>query len=193
MKTVLIILGVVLAPVIIYGVAMVIGWLDMKLADACGHIYERNDTEAKDDTAITKTRYTRRQKVLRYALFCVVAMVFGALSLAVFIEEGMIPGIMIMAFGAIIAILPFFLCLEVWLSYEVIEDDGIYVHRIFGKKLVRFSAMSYYRQNGNGYSDTYEIVVYDSDNKRLMWIHGAKVGMPAIINALENHRIKREN
>ena len=193
MKTVLIIFGVVLAPIIFYGIAMVIGWLDIKLAKACGHIYKRNDTEGKDDTATTKTRYTHRQKVLRYALFGTVAMIFAALSLAVFIEEGMIPGIMIMAFGAIITVLPFFLCLEVWLSYEVIEDDGIYIHRIFGKKLVKFSDMSYYRQNGNGYSDLYEIVVYDSNNKRLTWIHGAKVGMPAIINALENHQIKREN
>jgi hypothetical protein len=193
MKTALIILGVVLAPMIIYGIAIALGWLDMKLANFSGYIYKRNDTEAKDDTVITKTRYTHRQKVLRYSLFGAVAMIFSVLSLVVFIAEGTVPGIMILAFGAIMTILPFFLLLEMWLSYEVIEDGGIYMHRIFGKKFVRFSDMSYYKQNGNGYSDLYEIVVYGSDNKRLMWVHGAKVGMPSIINALENKQIKKED
>lgn len=193
MKTALIITGVILSPIILYGIAVIIGFLDMKLDRLFGLLYKKNKSEEKDDTSTTRTRYSHRQRVARYILLGAIATLFAVLSLIVFILDGVAMSIMMLVFGLLITLLPFFLCLQVWRSYEIIEDEGIWVYRIFSKRFVKYSDMAYYKKNAGGWSDLYEIVVFGADNKRLMWVYGAKVGMCSILDALKKHEIKRED
>jgi hypothetical protein len=101
-------------------------------------------------------------------------------------------GIMMSVFGAIVTVLPLSLCLQVWLSYEVIEDDGILVHRVFGKRFVRYSDMAYYRTESGAYERQVDIHVYGCDGKRLVWVYGDRVGARAVLNALDSHGIENQ-
>ena len=193
MKIVLIITCVILSPVILYGIALAVGFLDVRLEKLMSLVYAKNEEEKQQDANTERTAYPRRRRVARYIFLGTLLPLFAALSVAVFITQGVALGIMISVFLVLMALLPFFLCLEVWRCYEVISDEGIVVCRIFGKKLLRYTQMAYYKKDCGGYTDLYEITVYGSNNKRQVRISGGKVGMLSILNALEKHGIKNEN
>lgn len=192
MKTALIVIGVILAPILFYLCTVLFGFLDMKIDKIFGLIYEKNESEEAEDAHIKRTIYSRRRRTLRYIFLGVTVVLFLTLSIIAFIGEGIVIGTMMATLGALITILPLALCLQVWLSYEVIEDDGILVHRVFGKRFVKYTDMSYYKKDGNAYKGQIEIYVYDSNNKRLMWIYGSRVGTRAVLSALDKNGIKRE-
>ena len=183
MKTVLIIACVILSPVILYGIALAVGFLDVRLEKLMSLVYAKNEEEKQQDANTERTAYPRRRRVARYIFLGTLLPLFAALSVAVFITQGVVLGIMISVF----------LVLKVWRCYEVISDEGIVVCRIFGKKLLRYTQMAYYKKDCGGYTDLYEITVYGSNNKRQVRISGGKVGMLSILNALEKHGIKNEN
>ena len=150
MKTFLIIVGVILSPIILYGIAVLVGFLDMKLDRLFGLLYKKNKSEEKDDTSTTRTRYYHRQRVARYILLGATATLFFVLSLIVFILDGVAMSIAMLVLGLLITLLPFFLCLQVWRSYEIIEDEGIWIYRIFSKRFVKYSDMAHYKRTGHG-------------------------------------------
>ena len=193
MKTVLIIAGVILSPIILYGVALAVGFLDTRLNKLISLVYGKSEDEKRIDAVAERTLYPRRIRVARYIFLGTLTPLFITLSVAVFITQGVVPGIMISVFLALMLLLPLFLCLQVWRSYEIIGEEGITVHRILGKKFLRYSEMSSYRKDSGGYAELYEITVYGTDNKRLAWISGGKVGMLSILNSLDKNGIKEEN
>jgi hypothetical protein len=192
MKTVLIIVGVILAPVLFYFGAMLVGLLDMKLERLVALLYKKSESEQADDAYTKITRYSKRRRTLRYIFLGVTASLFLTLSIIVFLGEDAVMGIMMSVFGAIVTVLPLSLCLQVWLSYEVIEDDGILVHRVFGKRFVRYSDMAYYRTESGAYERQVDIHAYGCDGKRLVWVYGDRVGARAILNALDSHGIENQ-
>lgn len=193
MKTVLIIAGVILSPIILYGVALAVGFLDTRLNKLISLVYGKSEDEKRIDAVAERTLYPRRIRVARYIFLGTLTPLFITSSVAVFITQGVVPGIMISVFLALMLLLPLFLCLQVWRSYEIIGEEGITVHRILGKKFLRYSEMSSYRKDSGGYAELYEITVYGTDNKRLAWISGGKVGMLSILNSLDKNGIKEEN
>ena len=189
MKTALIIVGVIFVPIILYLCAVAFGFLDMKIHNIFGLIYKKSENEQADDVHTKKTGYSKRRKAIRYIFLAVTVVFFLILSIIAFLGEGVVIGTMMAVLGSLVTILPLSLCLQVWLSYEIIEEDGILVHRVFGKRFVKYPDMSYYKTNCGAYDGQIEICVYNSQNKRLIWMSGDRVGTRAVLNALEKNKI----
>ena len=191
MKTVLIILGVILSPAILYFLAFILGLLDMKVQSIIPMLYSMSDIEMMEDSSVERTRYSHRITVARHLLLGVVVLLFTTISVIGFVVDGPRAGIVLAIFGAVLTLLPLYLCLQTRLSYEIIGPSRIYVSRVFGRRRILYDEMAYYRQNESWLGDVCEIVVYGADGKRLLWVHG-RVGIQALINALEAHGVRKE-
>ena len=188
MKTALIILCVILSPAILYLAAVAVGFLDMRLTGLIRHFYKISDAERQYDENAKRTKYSLRKRVSRYIFLGIFVAIFGTLSIVAFATEDAIIGAMMTALGSLLTALPLSLCLQAWLSYEVIKEDGIDVHRIFFKKFIAYSDMTCYTSERGVYDALSDVTVYGADNKRLIWISG-RLGTNAIISTLNSHGI----
>lgn len=196
MKVALIIIGIILVPVILYLSAALVGFLEMSLEmrieKLIALLYKKNEREQEDDIYTLRTRYSQRRRCVRYLFLACTVIPFTLLSVVICIKDGLAMAIMLAAFGCLISILPLSLCLQVWLSYEVITDDGIFVHRVFGKRFVRYTEMKYYKTEKGTYEFQQDVYIYGHDDKRVIWLYGNRIGTRAILNALDTNGIEKE-
>ena len=164
----------------------------MKLSGIIEHFYRSSNVEKEYDLYAQRTKYPRKRRIARYIFLGAFIALFGTLSVIAFVTEDRIIGAMMAALGSLLTLLPLSLCLQVWLSYEVITEEGITVHRVFSKKLIRYSDMTYYVTESRAYDDLPEIFIYGADNRRLVWIGAGRLGMGAIISTLNSHGIKQK-
>ena len=192
MKIALIIICVIFAPFIFYLGAALLGSIDMRLERVIGILYKFSESERSDDEHTVKTRYSKRRAVARLALFGATVLLFTVLTVVAFFTEDIVIGFMMLALGSLLTLLPLCLVLQLLRSYELIKDDGICVHRVFGKRFVSYSDMACYKKDKSAYTDSYDLFIYGINGRRLAWIHGGKVGTRSVLNALGTHEIKEK-
>ena len=192
MKIALIIIGVIFAPFIFYLGAALVGSIDMKLEGVIGILYQFSESEKIEDVHTEKTKYSKRRAVVRLAFLGATVLLFTALTVVAFLSEDAVIGFMMLALGFSVTLLPLCLTLQLFRSYELIKDDGICIHRVFGERFVSYSDMAYYKKDKSAYTDSYDLFIYGTNDKRLAWIHGGKVGTRSVLNVLEAHDIKEK-
>lgn len=71
-------------------------------------------------------------------------------------------------------------------DYEVIMKNGIYVHRIFRKKFIKFNELSSYSYSFN------QLTVFDKSDKPVIFVADNRIGLKSLISELEYHGIYKK-
>lgn len=193
MKTALIVIGVILSPMILYLIFVILGLTDMGLNNLLDRILlGKTEEEELGEATMTRTGYAKRRKISN-CVFLVLTIAFFAVAAAwVFIANEMLAGVTVVIFGSLVTLFPLTLFLNSVLTYEVIEDDGILVRRVFSKRKVKYSDMAYYKSEQGMQSKWTDLYVYAPDDKCLIRVIDGRVGTESLINAIEAHGIKKE-
>ncbi len=145
--------------------------------------YTNSKKEESEDQYIAKTHAPKRRTLTCFVLTVVTsaASIICALILKNSFELGALIAYM---FGCIFMIaIPFSLLLICICDYEVITTEGIIVHRIHKKTLIRYNQMVYYSFSFG------QLTIYAEDNKLLLVVGDNRIGLQSLIKCLEKQNI----
>ena len=165
--------------ILLFGIAALLEFL----------MFSTTKKEEKEDAFITRTHVPKRRTILCLiiTLVLVVSFMSGTVAIILFDNSNEVSFWIAYTLGCLFVIsVPMILLLICISDYEVIMNNGIYVHRIFRKKFIKFNELSSYSYSFN------QLTVFDKSDKPVIFVADMRIGLKSLISELEYHGIHKK-
>ena len=149
-------------------------------------MFSTTKKEEKEDSYITRTHAPKRRIIvcLIITLVLVISFICGTVAIILFDNPNDVGFWIAYILGCLFIIAgPMILLLICISDFEVIMNNGIYVHRIFFKKFIKFSELSSYSYSFN------QLNIFNKNDEPVIFVADMRIGLKTLITELEYHGI----
>ena len=170
---------------IIFGIFLLILELGLEML-----LFSRSKREESEDGFIAKTHAPKKRVVTLTIMGLFSILLFITIVVILILTQAELDFFfwLVYSFGSLFLFGPPFILLLISKNdYEIIKQDGIFVHRLCKKFFIRYEEMGKYE-----YDSVYnQLIVYDNDGTVLFLVADMRIGVLSIVKELEKHGVAK--
>ena len=151
-------------------------------------LYKHTKKEELENDILYKTKFPKRFKIFSLVVLVLFLTFFiiGCILISIFDRDFPFSSWIAFVISCFfIFLVPLFLTIYSFCTYEIIKEDGFVISRLFKRKFIAYTEISYFE-----YEETFnQLTVFNYSNKSIFCIGDNRVGIKSVLKHLRKKGI----